>query len=225
MPYPGITFSSEIIEALPLIRAGLLTASVQVTEESEPLGVEMDRVLDETAKELDAEKIRNFQPVKAAKEAYKALGKDPNRYRPAAESLLRRVSKGKGLYRVNNVVDCLNLASVQTGFSICGYDLDKIEGDIELGKGQPREPYEGIGRGHLNIENLPVFRDDKGAFGTPTSDSRRTLIDGHTQKVLMIIPSFDGDEGQLVKALTLLSDFLKRFVEKADPGTKIIDNQ
>lgn len=225
MPLPGITFSTEIIEALPSVRLGVLTTPVKVTEGSEALGIEMDKVLAERAKDLDAEKIRNLEPVKAAKAAYKALGKDPNRYRPAAESLLRRVSKGKGLYRVNNVVDCLNLASVQTGFSICGYDLDKIEGDIVLGIGNPDEPYEGIGRGRLNIENLPVFRDHKGAFGTPTSDSGRTLIDGKTQYVLMIIPSFDGANEQLTRALDVLSDLLKRFVEKADPETKIIDSQ
>ncbi len=222
MSHPVITFSSDIIEVLPKIRAGILVSPVEVTEGSKALEIEMDRVLNEGAEELDAENIRNFQPVKAAKAAYKALGKDPNRYRPAAESLLRRVSKGKGLYRVNNVVDCLNLASMNTGFSICGYDFDKIEGDIDLGIGKHQEPYEGIGRGHLNIENLPVFRDDTGAFGTPTSDSSRTLIDDQTQKVLMIIPSFDGDGEQLDKALNILSDFLKRFVERADPETKII---
>lgn len=221
MSYPEITFSSQIIETLPKIRTGLLVSPVDVTEGSKALEIEMDRLLNEVSGGLDAEKIRNLPPVKAAKDAYKALGKDPNRYRPAAESLLRRVSKGKGLYRVNNVVDCLNLVSVKTGFSICGYDLNKIEGHIVLGVGKPQEPYEGIGRGHLNIENLPVFRDEAGAFGTPTSDSSRTLIDDQTQKVLMIIPSFDGEEDQMVKALNSLSDFLKRFVEKADPETKI----
>ena len=225
MPIPEIFFSSEIIEALPSVRAGVLTSPVEVTEDNEALGIEMEQVLTEWAKDLDAEKIRNLQPVQAAKAAYKTLGKDPNRYRPAAESLLRRVSKGKGLYRVNTVVDCLNLASVQTGFSICGYDLDKIEGVINLGIGKPQEPYEGIGRGQLNIENLPVFRDHRGAFGTPTSDSGRTLIDGKTQEVLMIIISFDGDYEQLARALAVLSNLLKRFVEKADPETKIIDSQ
>ena len=114
---------------------------------------------------------------------------------------------------------------MQTGFSICGYDLGKIEGDINLGIGKPQEPYEGIGRGQLNIENLPVFRDHKGAFGTPTSDSGRTLIDGETQEVLMVILSFDGDDGQLARALAVLSDLLNRFVEKANPETKIIDSQ
>jgi len=161
--------------------------------------------------------------VKALKQSYKRLGKDPNRYRPAAESLLRRVSKGKGLYFVNNVVDCLNLVSVKTGFSICGYDLNRIKGNISLGAGQPGEPYQGIGRGDLNIESLPVFRDESGAFGTPTSDSSRTLIDEETQYVLMIIPSLDGDIEGLADAISMLSDVLKDYVVNSFPKTKIIE--
>ena len=68
------------------------------------------------------------------------------------------------------------MISIKTGFSIGGYDAAKIEGDIELGIGKENEPYEGLGRGVLNIHKLPVFRDEQGAFGSPTSDSERTGV-------------------------------------------------
>ena len=51
--------------------------------------------------------------VKATKNAYRTLGKDPNRYRPAAESLMRRIANGKGLYQISNVVDVLNYISIK----------------------------------------------------------------------------------------------------------------
>jgi DNA/RNA-binding domain of Phe-tRNA-synthetase-like protein len=142
MEFPQINFLSEISETFPNLKLGCLLSPVVVENSSEELVKKMEKEIDILSSELDAEKIREIAPVKALKQAYKILGKDPNRYRPAAESLLRRISKGKGLYPVNNVVDCLNLVSVMTGFSICGYDISRIDGDILMGKGKPGEPYE-----------------------------------------------------------------------------------
>ena len=41
--------------------------------------------------------------------------------------------------------------------SIGGFDADEIQGtDLELGIGRAEELFEGIGRGMLNIEGLPL---------------------------------------------------------------------
>lgn len=139
---------------------------------------------------LKLEEISMLPAIKASRKAYKAAGKDPARYRLSAEALLRRAVKDKELYRINNVVDLLNLVSISSGFSIGGYDADKILGNIEFGIGEKDEPYSGIGRGQLNIEGLPVFRDELGAFGTPTSDSERTAVTEGTKHFLMVIVGF-----------------------------------
>jgi DNA/RNA-binding domain of Phe-tRNA-synthetase-like protein len=221
MSLPQIEVQTLLRNKLPNLKLGILYSPVLVKPSDENLISGLDELIGQLTRRLDAEIIRNMEAVKSAKDAYRILGKDPNRYRPAAESLLRRVSKGKGLYYVNSVVDCLNFASVQTGYSICGYDFDKIVGDVSMGIGNAGEPYEGIGRGELNIENLPVFRDDKGAFGTPTSDSVRTLINENTERVLMIIPAFDGDRERLEIALDLLSDLLIKYIKGASPEFQI----
>lgn len=222
MTLPTIEIESSLFQQLPELKLGVLTSAVEVSDAGEALRDEMEKLLNELSPRLDAEIIRNMPAVKAAKDAYRRLGKDPNRYRPSAEALLRRVSNGKGLYFVNNVVDCLNMVSVKTGYSICGYDASKISGDIKLGIGQSGEPYQGIGRGDLNIENLPVFRDDLGPFGTPTSDSVRTMIDENTTSVLMIIPAFDGRPDELETALQTLAELLNKFVNNASSQFKIL---
>jgi DNA/RNA-binding domain of Phe-tRNA-synthetase-like protein len=124
--------------------------------------------------------------------------------------LLRRVVSGKDLYQINNVVDQLNLVSITSGFSIGGYDAAKIQGDISFGIGLANEPYQGIGRGELNIEGLPVFRDELGAFGTPTSDSQRTEVTGQTSRFLMIIIDFGSDD-QLETAKQMSINLLKKY--------------
>lgn len=160
-------------------------------------------------KELKVEEISKMDSIAASRRAYKNCGKDPARYRLSAEALLRRVLKRKELYQVNNVVDLLNLVSISTGFSIGGYDADKIEGAVEFGIGQKDEAYEGIGRGALNIEFMPTFRDKKGAFGTPTSDSVRTCVTNKTTRFLMIIIDFGASS--LPLAAEMAEDLLNEY--------------
>ncbi len=186
----SIKISEDVSKALPF-QLGCIEAEVVVQESSDALLQHIDREIHQVKVSLTPETIRQMGTVKATKEAYKSLGKDPNRYRPSAESLMRRIANGKGLYFINNTVDILNLMSVKTGYSICGYDVECIDGEIELGVGCENEPYQGIGRGDLNIENLPVFRDDHGAFGTPTSDSVRTMITEKTKKILFVFMDFE----------------------------------
>jgi len=118
------------------------------------------------------------------------------------------------LYWINNIVDILNLISLESGFSIGGYDAAKIEGTTGFGVGKANEPYEAIGRGSLNIENLPLFRDDLGAFGSPTSDSLRTMVTDHTTRFLMIIIDFEQDkilEKTMERSVALYQQFANVF--------------
>jgi DNA/RNA-binding domain of Phe-tRNA-synthetase-like protein len=132
------------------------------------------------------------------------------------------VVKSSEIYQINNVVDLLNLVSISTGFSIGGYDAEKIEGDIIFGIGEKNEPYTGIGRGELNIEFLPVFRDATGAFGTPTSDSVRTSVSLETKRFLMIIVDFGGEELQLSEATDLAVALLEKYAGAVNFEIKLI---
>jgi len=130
--------------------------------------------------------------ILATRSGYKALGKDPARYRGSAEALLRRLIAGKGMPRINNVVDVINLVSVESRLPIGLYDLAHVEGAIEFRAGRAGETYKGIGKYDLNLEELPLFADAKGPHGSPTSDSERTMVTEATNRVLAIIVSFGG---------------------------------
>ena len=138
------------------------------------------------------------------------MGKDPNRYRPSAEALRRRILRDLPLYRIDTLVDLINLVSIRSGYSIGGFDADKIEGDLTLGVGREGELYQGIGRGVLNIAGLPVYRDQIGGIGTPTSDEERTKISMETTSLLMIINGYSGSEG-LSEAGEYAIDLLRRY--------------
>lgn len=124
--------------------------------------------------------------VEDARALYKAVGLDPTKTRPSNEALLRRLLKGEALYRVNTLVDALNLSSVREQMPFGLYDLDRVEPPVELRRGRPGESYEGIRKAAVNVDGRPVLSDASGAFGNPTSDSARTKITLDTRSTLVI---------------------------------------
>lgn len=112
-------------------------------------------------------------PYPGHRQAYKRLGKDPNRYRPSSEALRRRILRELPLYKVDTLVDLINLVSIRSGYSIGGFDADKIAGgSLVLGVGREGEIYHGIGRGELNIAGLACL-PGCGQGWSRNSDQRR----------------------------------------------------
>ena len=150
--------------------------------------------------------------IQATRQAYKRCGKDPSRYRPSGEALVRRMLNGHDLYQINTAVDLVNLASIAYGYSIGGFDKDKIQGHtLTLGIGKAGEPYEGIGRGPLNIEGLPVYRDTMGGIGTPTSDHERTKLSLESQRILAIVNGYDGNREQVRACAEFMQELLQKY--------------
>lgn len=187
-----VKFDSIFTDRVTGYRTIIFEADVLNGETSETQKNEMNSLCEKIASDYQLGDINSIPAIAATRKAYKACGKDPNRYRPSQEQMMRRIVRGLGLYNVNALVDAGNVFSLITGCSVGCFDADKIEGEfISLGIGQSDEPYEGIGRGELNIEGLPVFRDSVGGFGTPTSDNIRTMISLDTKHILVTVHLFD----------------------------------
>lgn len=216
-----IEIEPQLKSACPSLQLGIIQCKVNTQKECPDLWQIIDKSTINIQENLVITAIKDIPSINSSKIGYRAVGKDPSRYRLSAESLLRRIVNGKGLYKINNVVDLLNLVSIKSGFSIGGYNSDKIEGTIRFGIGKAEEIYQGIGRGTLNIDKLPIFRDDLGAFGSPTSDSLRTQIDENCKNFLMIIISFQKKTG-LSEAMNLAVDLLKKHANAKDINSTIV---
>ncbi|MCM1035756.1 MAG: phenylalanine--tRNA ligase beta subunit-related protein [Bacteroides sp.] len=203
-----VVITDEIRRAAPHFRMVLIEAAVTDAPTPDELWAEIEAAAAEVAR-LPMEAVNKRPAIAATRAAYKALGKEPNRYRPSAEALCRRCVKGVGLYRSLAIIDLINLVSLRTGHSIGAFDADRIEGDtLTLGVGRPGEPYEAIGRGQLNIEHLPVYRDAAGGIGTPTSDNDRTKLTAATTRLLVTLNMYDGaDDGALDLTMRLLRQY------------------
>lgn len=208
-----IKVSAEIVEKCPCFSGIAIYADVINSSFSEQLWIKINEVISVYKQAHTLEDVKTQEVISATRSTYKLLGKDPNRYRPSSEALCRRIIRGLPLYKINTLVDIINLVSIQTGYSIGGFDVEKIEGnELILGIGQANEPYESIGRGLLNIEGLPVYRDNIGGIGTPTSDNERTKLDLNTTKLLVIFNGYHGKHGR-EEAVNLLLSLLREFAQ------------
>jgi DNA/RNA-binding domain of Phe-tRNA-synthetase-like protein len=121
-----------------------------------------------------------------ARTLYKALGIDPTKTRPSNEALLRRALKGETLYRINTLVDALNLVSLREQLPFGLYDVERVRPPVRLRTGTAGEAYEGIRKGLVHVEGRPVLVDAEAPFGNPTSDSLRTSITLATTRCLVV---------------------------------------
>lgn len=213
----NIIVSNEIESVCPQFAGAAVEAWVVNTPRSEGLWAEINALCESYKQQFDTTTIKQLPGVEATRRVYRACGKDPSRYRPSSEALIRRVVQGKELYQIDTLVDLINLASMKFGYSIGGFDADKFEGDtLTLGVGKKDEPYEGIGRGILNIEGMPVYRDSRGGVGTPTSDNERTKIEISTTHLFVIVNGYDGNRETVHANALYIKDLLERFAEGKD---------
>lgn len=215
----NIVVSSEIQAVCPEFIGACVEANVSNSPYCQPLWDEIDAMGNKYRSTLTTESLKQLSGIAATRRVYRACGKDPSRYRPASEALIRRQLTNKSLYQIDTLVDLTNLASIAYGYSIGGFDADKFDGDtLTLGIGRAGEPYEGISRGMINIEGLPVYRDATGGVGTPTSDNERTKITLQTTHLVVLINGYDGNEANVKANAEYIQELLRKYCD-SDGGT------
>jgi DNA/RNA-binding domain of Phe-tRNA-synthetase-like protein len=196
----SVHIDEELKAKCPRVALACVMADVDTGATPADLDGELRSCEEKVLKLPEPKAVLESAAILATRAGYKALGKDSARYRGSAEALIRRVIAGKGLPRINNVVDVINLVSVESRLPIGLYDLAHVQGNIVFRAGRAGETYKGIGKYDLNLEGLPVFCDGLGPHGSPTSDSERTMVTQATTRVVAIIISFGGTQGLMAWA-------------------------
>jgi DNA/RNA-binding domain of Phe-tRNA-synthetase-like protein len=205
-----IIIDASLKVAAPELVIGAVRAGVENTTHDSELWAEINQRSAEIASSISITNLTELPQIKALRSSYKALGKDPSRYRGSQEALLRRILQGKALQPVNTMVDINNLLSLESCHSVGSYDAARISSSVTFRIGLEGETYKGIGKNLINLDGLPVFCDNGGPFGSPTSDSERAMITPAAKKVLMLIIAFSGPaelEHHLARAAHLLEKY------------------
>lgn len=217
----NITIDPQLKEVWHQAALGCVQCRVVVQPSSRQLLEAIDVVCRRLMDSMSIEQIKSREHIAQTRACCKALGKDVKRYRNSAEALNRRVLQGKGLYQINNVVEVNNLISLDTGYSLGSYDLEKLEGDIVWKPAGEGVHYQGIGKEAVNIEFLPVLSDRQGFFGNPNSDSTRAMITPQTTQLLMCVFGFGGAQ-PLQPMLEQMCDALQTYCQATELETAVI---
>ena len=184
-----ITINQELKEKLPEFQ--IIAYSMDVDNNTTD---EVQELLNTLEVDFELNEVTSNKIIKETRDGYKRLKKDPSHTRCAVESLVRRVIKKKegtsGIYALGDLIDLGNILSVKVLRSVCVVDLDKINNDIEIRIGKQNEVVDAINRDNINAENLIVYADDTGIFGSPTSDTLRTSVSDSTKSILVMIICF-----------------------------------
>ena len=216
-----LSIDAAMKKKCPSVALGLVTGRVRTADSSLELLGELYSCEAAILKSVDPRALLDAPAISATRIGYRALGKDPARYRGSAEALLRRIISGKHFPNINCVVDIINLVSVESRLSIGLYNLANVKGDVVFRAGRSGETYKGIGKYDLNLEGLPVFSDAAGPHGSPTSDSERTMVTPSTEHVAAILISFGGPQ-PLEAWCRRVTGLFERYAEGRDMRTEII---
>ena len=186
----NVTVSPEIASVCPDFVGACLDAQVQNSPYSEALWEEIHQLENHFRDTLTTESLKEISSIAATRRVYKACGKDPSRYRPASEALIRRMLQGKELYQIDTLVDLINLASIRYGYSIGGFDASKFVGDTLT---------------------LGIGRDQQGGVGTPTSDNERTKIELKTTHLVVLINGYDGNRQRVSDNARFIQTLLQKY--------------
>lgn len=217
----SVSISSELKRCCPSMALGIICCNVQNRTTPAELWQEIETASQRLKENYTLENIKTQPEIFATRQLYKKTGKDPNRYRPSAEALCRRILRDMPLYSISTLVDVINLLSIETGYSIGGFDAEKVQGEVCAGIGKENEPFEAIGRGELNVAGLPVLRDEIGAIGTPTSDVVRTSLQLESRKLYMNINAYSGITA-LLPAMERAKSLLRKYADVSELTFEII---
>ena len=216
-----ITKSGQITDKIKDLKLGLVEATqIMVLPDDDLFEQELQGLVTELK-----EKFHDIAPsddpvVSATRRMYRQVGWEPTKYRPSSVALIRRLIKGKGLYRINNLVDYGNLVSARFHIPMGLYDLDSIQGDIYIDVGSEGESYEGISKPRISAMGKIILRDNDSVFGNPTADSKRTSITEKTNHILAIFfVSSTIDDSYARHTIESLAQYYSRFTtDKIDTG-------
>lgn len=202
-------------EKYPNFVAGyVLATGVTVETEVEPLDNRLLSVLSEIKTKFAQAQVTEIPEIRAYREFFKLIGRDPSSFRPSVEYLLRKTLEDQ-FPRINNVVDSCMLASVEHMVSAGVYDLQKVVGELRTTLAAPDEkPIELIdGRKLQPLPGEVILKDDQKILSAYTlGDSKISKITYGTSSVIFVLWNAPGIPRENVeRAVESLSLYARKY--------------
>ena len=217
------TVENTVFEKLPDYCVGVVVArGLDNHSQSGAVGRMLDQAAADFAQTKREANIRELPGVKACRDAFQALGMNPNKFMCSIEALMKRVQKNGALPHINTVVDLGNAFSLTYQLPMGAHDVDKLEEDIQIRFSTPEDHF--LPMGETETETMPA--GELVYVSGHTVKTRRWIwrqsedgkITGDTSHVFFPIDGFQNVNGAAVLAAR---DALARLLEQ-DFGCQVV---
>lgn len=123
----------RVFESLPTLCFSIVVAfGLDNSQKNSNVG----RLLEENSllcqQSLADANVKEYPAVACYRGAFRKLNINPNKFMCSIEALLSRISKGKGMSRINAAVDLGNAVSLKYKLPIGAHDIDTMNGEISV---------------------------------------------------------------------------------------------
>jgi len=143
--------------------------------------------------------------IQAWRRAFSQLGLKPTQYRCASEALLRRFRKEGSLPEIHPLIDVCNAVSLAFATPVAVFDLDRVEGDLEVRHAAGAEIYETFaGDVETPEAGEVVFADSSGRAHARRWTNRQSgysAVRPETARVLVVAEALHAAAGEDVPRL------------------------
>ena len=219
------TISEDVFKLKPDYRAVLIAVSGVQPGPSNGESEALLKDAEASARQrLSNRPVAEIAHVAAWREAYKAFGTKPNKFRNSLEALTRRIGPDAGLPRVNRLTDIYNAISVKHQIPLGGEDLSKYTGPPRLIRATGKEDFEIKEKGEI-VKDHPevgevVWIDDLGVTCRRWNwrQGPRTALTDETEKILFICDALGAMDDE---ALDLAIEALIREMKRLGPNVQV----
>ena len=124
----------EVFDKLDDVCFGIVVAKgIDNTQKIEKIQNLLEAGIKANEEKYEGKKVKESEEVACYREAFRALGINPNKFMSSIEAMLTRVSKKKGLPSINPIVDIGNAMSLKYYLPMGAHDIDTImPQDVEV---------------------------------------------------------------------------------------------
>jgi len=162
--------------------------------------------------------LSEIPSLAAWRAAFRAFGVDPTRYRSAAESLLRRLTKKGDIPSISALVDLCNLVSIRYALPVAAFDARALSGAVTVRfatGGESFTAHDSPAPEHPEVGEV-IFADPAGlviARRWCWKQSLESAVALDTRSAILTVEAqHPGGQREIQSALQDLSLLLERFV-------------
>lgn len=162
---------------------------------------------------VDMADYKSHPVIQSWKNIYSSFG---SKHNSSVEALVKRVVNGEGVKEVNKLVDLHNFLSLKHVIPVGVYDLDKVDGNVELAVSNGNEKFVPLGSSDVEhpLVGEVIYRDDMKVLCRRwnNKDSNSTKVDEDTKNAIVFIDSVNHsrDEIEMIseEAVSLIKEHI-----------------